>query len=667
MEAPRGRRWAIPALLLIMVAVAFSPALFAGFVDYDDRPYLLDNPRVRGGLTAENVAWAFRTTYFSYWHPLTWLSHMLDCELFGLRAAGHHAVSIALHAANALLLMAVLRRMTGELLGSAAVAVLFAIHPLRVESVAWASERKDVLAGLFWMLALLAYHHYALRPDLRRYALVIAAFIAGLMSKPNLVTLPLILLLLDAWPLRREASFPRRLLEKAPLLVLAGVISLMTLTAQSAGRAVMSQDAAPLTLRLANAAVAYARYLGKLFWPTDLTYLYPYPSTIPFYQWAGALLLLVAITTVAVTQRRRAPYLLMGWLWFIIALLPNIGIVQAGEQALADRYTYLSMIGPAIALVWAAGDLALRWAIPRTAVAAAFGIMVTVLGVLTFRQTRVWHSSETLFRHAIEVMPHSPNAYRALAATYIRDGRTADARRLLEAALRVNPADAEAYAKFAASHERDGDRAAAVNAYERSLELRPNDPATLFALGRLLHESGDMKNAVALYHRALESDPRYDPAAIYLGVALAAGGDPEGAETYYRLALETEPDSITARTNWGNLLLAKADLDGAARLFEQAVTIDPQSFHAHNGLGVVAAQQGRLGDAERHFRAALAANESFAEVHNNLGRILALAGRKADAAQHFTRALELNPKLDSARRNLDSLDGNSAPPATAPR
>jgi hypothetical protein len=394
-----GRRLslALGAALALLTLAAWLPALRNGFVNLDDPYYVTANPRVLQGITRAGIAWALTAKVASNWHPLTLFSHMLDGQLYGLKPAGHHATSLLLHLANVLLLFEVLRRMTGAAGRSAAVAALFAVHPTRVESVAWIAERKDVLSALFWILAMGAWARYARRPSIGRYGLVAFLMILGLMAKPMVVTLPFALLLLDVWPLDRLPLGWRRLgVEKLPLLALSAASSLITLRYQEMSLAPL--EVVPWSLRAANALVAYAAYLGKLFWPTRLAIFYPIPPVIPAWKIAGAALLLIAITALAVWRARREPWLLTGWLWFLGTLVPVIGLVQVGRQAMADRYTYIPSIGLFLALVWTLAELARAH---RAALAATAGIVILALAVATRVQVGYWADSATLFRHAL--------------------------------------------------------------------------------------------------------------------------------------------------------------------------------------------------------------------------------------------------------------------------
>ncbi len=394
-----GRRLplALGAALALLTLAAWLPALRNGFVNLDDPYYVTAQPHVLPGITRAGLAWAWTAKVASNWHPLTMLSHMLDCQLFGLDPAGHHATSLLLHLANVLLLFAVLWRMTGAAGRSAAVAALFAVHPTHVESVAWVAERKDVLSALFWLLAMGAWERYARAPSIGRYLLVALLMALGLMAKPMVVTLPFALLLLDVWPLGRlQLGWKRLTIEKIPLLALSAASSLITLRYQQTSLAPLG--VVPWSLRAANALVSYAAYLGKLFLPRHLAVFYPIPLAIPAWKVAGAALLLTALTALAVWRARREPWLLVGWLWFLGTLVPVIGLVQVGRQAMADRYTYIPSIGLFLAVVWSLAELGKAH---RAALAATAGIVILALAAITWTQIGYWSDSATLFRHAL--------------------------------------------------------------------------------------------------------------------------------------------------------------------------------------------------------------------------------------------------------------------------
>jgi tetratricopeptide (TPR) repeat protein len=592
----RGRRQALAvALALALVTLApFARVAGNGFVDYDDPAYVTENPQVLRGLTPAGVRWAFTTFSSANWHPLTWLSHELDVTLFGLDAGRHHLVSVGLHAATAALLFLALRGMTGAVGASAAAAALFALHPLRVESVAWAAERKDVLAGLFWMLTWLAYLHHARRPSVARLAGVAALFALGLMAKPMLVTLPLALLLLDWWPLGRwrgaDAGGRRRPLgawlplvaEKLPLLALSAAASALTLVAQRRGGAMNLPGLQHLAVRVDNAVVAYAAYLGKVLWPQRLAIFYPL-EVRPAWQAAAAGCALALLCAGAVWAARRRPWLAFGWFWFLGTLVPVIGIVQVGGQALADRYSYLPSVGLSVAVAWAAAGMGAR--LPRgRALAAGLAVAVcALLAALTWRQIGAWRDTATLFGHALEVTENNWLAHNNLGYALQQQGKYAEAARHFQEAARINP-DAADYGALAA--------------------------------------------------------------------LAAAAGRPQDAAAYYRRALALRPGSVVDRFNYANLLAAQGRDGEAIALYQDALRLDPRHAESHNNLGILLSRRGDARAAADHFARALQANPAYAAAHFNLGLELARLGRDREAVAHYRQAIALRPDHVKALVNL---------------
>jgi hypothetical protein len=486
--------------LLLLVAICFAPVVRNGFLNYDDDTYVTANPLLEDTVSARTFQWAFTTFRASNWHPLTWISHQTDVALFGFDPRGHHLTSLALHAANTLLIFLLLLRWTGATGRSAFVAVLFGIHPLHVESVAWVAERKDVLSTLFFFLTLLAYGRYAARRNLRTYSAVTLFFTLGLLAKPMLVTLPLLLLVLDFWPLGRLGAASRHggvrlpaalaplLGEKLPLLALAAVSGLVTLAAQTRGGAVKTFEDYPLGIRLANAVVSAARYLGQTLWPKDLAVFYPHPGrTLSAAEVAVAALLLAAVTLAAVHAARRRPYVLAGWGWYLLTLSPVLGLVQVGSQAMADRYTYIPLTGLFVASVWIVADLTKRLRLRRGILAACAAALVLFLAETTRSQVRVWHSGVSLFEHALAVTDNNYVAHDNLASELERRGKTREAMRHALEALRIWP-DREPgrYLRFGRALMAEGMHQEAVEVLEKAVAMNPADPsaARLLAAAR---------------------------------------------------------------------------------------------------------------------------------------------------------------------------------------
>jgi tetratricopeptide (TPR) repeat protein len=495
----------------IVVAVFFVYVQTASheFINYDDPNYILRNRLVQAGITWEGLRWAFTTFDFYYWQPLTWVSHMLDCQLFGLDAGKHHLVSVLLHAVNAVLLLFALIALTRAPGPSAVAAALFALHPLRVESVAWAAERKDVLSGLFWMLTLLAYAKYAREKTVWRYWLVFAAFLGAVMSKPTVVTLPFVLLLLDWWPLGRIGSvsgFWACVREKWPLFALIAASSLWTFVGQKSMGAAVSLQALPFWFRLWNAVVSYADYLGKFVWPAGLGVLYPY-GKIAGAEMGAALLLLLAITGFVVWRGRVSKYLVTGWFWYVGALVPMIGLAQTGLQARADRFTYLPMIGLAILAAWGLEEVASRLRVP---VAVRAGAVSLVLGVLTFAsfvQAMHWKNSFTLFAHTIAVTRDNDVMHLNLGDLYRQRRDWGRAIEHFEAALRIEPNNVEAHAIAGELYLQAGKVEGAVPHLEATLRLKPGHLGARKMLGRAYQAQGRADLAAEQFRQVLAVDP----------------------------------------------------------------------------------------------------------------------------------------------------------------
>jgi tetratricopeptide (TPR) repeat protein len=529
-----------------------------GFIDvYDDGTYVTQNRHVQGGVTTEAVRWALTASTGSNWHPLTWISHMVDCTLFGLRPLGHHATSLVLHGANACLLFALLLRLTASLGRSAAAAFLFAVHPLRVESVAWVAERKDVLSGLLFLLTLWAYVAYVASPRPLRYAALVLTFAAGLAAKPMLVTLPFVLLLLDVWPLGRTGPGLRRLLlEKSPLFALSAGSAAVTVWAQNAGHALRSLRQFPLGVRIANAVVSYVAYIGKALWPSGLAVIYPHPgSSLAGWQVGGAAIVLVAITWGALWLGKRRPYLPVGWFWYLGMLVPVIGIVQVGEQGMADRYTYL----PAIGL-----SLMLAWSIPATAVAAgATSAAAIALGACAWRQATYWRDSETLFRHALRVTRDNGVAHLDLGLALYRRGRVEESTEEFRESIRIWPGFESAHSNLGAALADLGSYDEAIAENERARDIDPSDPDVYNNLGSVYYRRGRRDEAIEQFRRALRLNPDHANACYNLGTALAAGGDWNGAADALRNAIRLDPYDASAHANLAAVLLGLGDDAGA--------------------------------------------------------------------------------------------------------
>jgi tetratricopeptide (TPR) repeat protein len=676
---PAAPRWQVPALavgLALATLVVFWPAVQGGFVNYDDPDYLTGNRHVQAGLAWDSVCWAFTTGHASNWHPLTWLSHLLDWQLFGERPWGHHFTSLLWHSLNAALVFLVFRALTSRLWPSFLAAALFALHPLRVESVAWLSERKDVLSTACWLLAMLAYAAYAKsargRPLSHPYYWLAALWLAlGLMAKPMLVTLPCVFLLLDYWPLRRTALLPPEegappprplaalLLEKLPLFGLVVASSVITFLVQRAGGAVSPLTGLPLEARLANAVVAYIRYLGKWLWPTDLAVLYPHPGWWPAGVVVGCVLLLAALTVGAIWLRRRQPWLTVGWLWYLGTLVPVIGIVQVGIQSMADRYTYVPMLGLALGVSWGAFHLAARSDGWRAGLAVLGVLYAAFCLVLTREQIGHWRTSETLFRRTVAVTKNNYLAYNNLGFDFSNQGRLEEAREMYERSLAINPNYEEARNNLGYALAKLGRPAEAVPHYEAAIRLKPGLAEAHNNLGNALADLGRSTEALACYRRALELKPDHADAHNNLGIAMAMQGKFDEAIQHLETSLRLKPRNASAHGNLGNAYAVQRKFDEAAHHYALALELNPLDAQTHNNLGNILADQGKLAEAVARYERALQLNAKNPEAQFNLGMALLRQRKPADAAERFREALRLKPDYAEARRQLDALEAGS--------
>lgn len=632
--------------LAILVLAIYAPVGRFTFLNYDDPDYVA-NPHVLEGFGTANLAWAFTSAHAANWVPFTWISHMIDRELFGDQAGLHHLMNVALHALGAVLLFAALRRMTGAEWRSAFVALILALHPLHVESVAWVAERRDVLSGVFFFGTLRVYAYYAARPTLARYAVVMALCCCALLSKPTAVTLPLVLLLLDYWPLQRSGG-RRLVLEKIPLAALSIAASVVTYVVQQSAGAVFGAAEIPLTMRLENALVSYGIYLLKFFVPASLAVFYPYPASIPVWQTFAAASALAAISAAVFLSRRR--YLVTGWLWFLITLVPMIGLIQAGLQAHADRYTYLPLTGLAIMVSWGATEL---FETRRTALAIAGVAAGIVMAATTCLNLQNWRDSIALFRHAIAVTDGNYVAYNNLGIALRRSGRVDESIPLFEAAIRADPAHAEAQNNLGEALLVESRPDQALPHITEALRLNPDLAEAHINLGTVLVGRGRLADAVEQYRTALRLNPENSEAHAGLGVVLTELGRFDEALPQLLETVRLDPWSGDAHYNLGRLYGLSGRAEDAIAEFRESIRLDPANAEAHFNLGTALAAKDRLADAEKEFRAALRLKPDYLNAHFNLASALASQGRYDDAIPEFSEVLRLNPYFGEARRGLE--------------
>jgi len=648
-------RWIYLALLLAILTV-YAQTGSHDFVDYDDPIYVGGNPHVRDGLSWNGVAWAFTSLDDSNWFPLTRLSHMLDCQLFGLDAGRHHWTNLLLHAASSLLLFAILKRITRARWPSAFVAFAFALHPLHVESVAWIAERKDVLSAFFGLLTIWAYVDYVERPSPLRYALMTAAFVCGLMSKPMIVTLPFVLLLLDYWPLGRLSV--RAALEKIPLIALSIAGSIVTFLAQSRGRSVATLARFPLELRLENVLISYVAYLEKFFWPSKLAVFYPYPDAFPAWQWMLAAAVLAAVTLVTLIGRNRRPYLITGWFWYLGTLVPVIGLVQIGQQTRADRYTYLPMIGVTMMIAWAAAEGA-RFRRPIVCSAAVAGIAWCVL---TWRNLEYWQNSEALFTHAINVTGQNYVAYNNLGGVRRRQGRWDDAVSDFAAAVRIQPGNPEAQDNLGEALTTVGRIDEAASHLRQAIQLQPDYAKAHIDLGSALVRAGRMEDALAEFHEALRLDPENREAEYRLAGVLMLQGQAAEAMPHFERALpylieevRRDPSDADNHYNLGGVYGMMGRASEAVEEFSTAARLRPGDPEVRFNLGLALAAASQPDRAIEQFSAAIHLRPDYVRAHFELARMLAAMGRKSEAAAEFSQTLKLDPQFTPAAQELEKL------------
>jgi Flp pilus assembly protein TadD len=608
-----GWIFGICAALAGITWLVFGQTLAHQFVTYDDPQYVYENAKVAAGFSSESVPWAFTHTVGGNWHPLTVISHMLDCQLYGLKPTGHHFTNVLLHTIAVILLFLVLRRMTSTLWQSAFVAALFAIHPLHVESVAWISERKDLLSAVFFMLTLGAYIRYVHKLSFTSYILVLLVFAFGLMSKPMLVSVPFVLLLLDYWPLRRfepeapvkigqkrrveeHESVRRILLEKIPLLVLSFGSCVATLLAQR--HFIDPIGHLSLMNRFSNAAVSTVIYLRELVWPFGLSVFYPYPRhSLSVLQVLAAALFLIAISAGAFMCRRRHPYFLTGWFWFLGVLVPVSGIIQVGEQAHADRYMYLPQIGLYILVTWFVADTVSSWRHRRILLTTAMASSILLLMYPAWKQTSYWRDGRTLWTHALAVDPQNDTAHIGLCDLDLRENRMDDAILHARSALEIRPDSADAHSRLGVALSATGQNEEASIHFQNALETHQIRPRVHYNIATLLLNSGQLDEAIAEFQKELQIQPEFVEAHNNLGIALTSKGELDEALAHFQKALELDPHLPKVHHNIAMILLRKGRLDQATAHLQKELQVNPASAEAHNDLGIAWSQQGRMDQA----------------------------------------------------------------------
>lgn len=613
--------WAVAGICLGLAVITF--AVFGqtagfGFVNYDDNKFVYDNARVAAGLTWNGAGWVFTHAECDLYHPLTMISLMADASIHGLHAGGFHLTNVVLHTISVILLFLVLREMTGAIWRSAFVAAVFAVHPLRAESVAWVAERKDVLSGVFFMLTVWAHARYARGPSAGRYVLVAVLFSLGLLCKPMLVTLPMVLLALDYWPLRRKEPLKQLALEKVPLLALSAGACAATIWAQQT--VIQSGGSFSVAHRLANAVTSCAVYLRQMIWPDGLAVFYPFQHDgLPVGEIALAGILVAGLCAVVFVRRTKEPWLLVGWCWYLVMLLPVLGIIQVGDQAHADRYTYLPQIGIYVAVTWMVAE----WAMNRVVIGLVMAGVVAVLMICARKQTAYWKNSATLWNHALACTKDNDTAENNLGTDLLSAGDVEGAILHFREALRIAPDDADSHYCLATALAKEGSIDEAVAEFEAALKIEPGDADAHFNLAAALLAEGKVDDAIGHYQSAIQFKPDNAMAHYNLAVALRQEGKTEEAIAHYEAALKWKPGYADAENNLGNLLLQKGSIDEAIHHLQRAVTISPGSARARVNLGNALLQKGSAREAFAQFQEALRIEPDDSSLQSNLAWLLA--------------------------------------------
>jgi len=626
-------------LVLVMIAV-FSQSTRHGFINYDDPAYVAENHHVKVGLTLDGMRWAFTTFHAANWHPVTWLSHMLDCTLYGLKPAGHHLTNILFHIANTLLLLYLLYHATGKYWQSLFVAALFALHPLHIESVAWIAERKDLISTFFMLVTLIFYGRFVRRSGPLLYVLSIIAYALGLMSKPMLVTLPFVMLLWDFWPLGRlpfkkqrtengphvlHTNYPlatplRLVLEKIPFFILTLASCIVTYAAQNKSGAVAEARFSPLLFRIINALLSYVRYIANMFYPHNLAVIYPLPTTLTIAEGLMAGFALLGMSYLVYRLTKSHEYLLTGWLWYLGTLVPVIGLVQVGKQAMADRYTYIPLIGLFIMVAWGVPALLQKWRYRCIVLPTAAILFLAILTIGTWIQLSYWRNGVRLFSHATEAVPGNYIAYRILGDALSERGAFAEAERSFKESLRICPDDDRTHTEWGAALAKQKRIDEAIDHFTAALLINPDSADAHYNLGIMLAEKGRITESIS----------------------------------HYLEAIRISPDRGDAHMNLGSVYLKEGKLMEALYQYQQASRIDPGNVEINYSLGLTYGMQGNLNESVRYFRAALRNQPDFLEARYNLGIALVRTGALDEGILHFKEVLRINPNFEEARKTLEA-------------
>ncbi|MFC1851517.1 tetratricopeptide repeat protein [candidate division CSSED10-310 bacterium] len=666
--ASRFRDGMMCVLLALTTLALFWPVSHHSFINFDDPLFVFNNPFIQRGLNLESIRWAFTTTYANSWQPLAWISHMLDIQLFGLAVGWHHLTNVFFHIGSTIILFMTFRRITGHYIQSGFISILFAIHPLHVESVAWIAERKDVLSVFLGMLVLWSYGRYAVSPSPFRYLIVLLFFSLGLLSKPMLVTVPCVLLLLDYWPLQRMQFAPPGshghgfqisrnlwlLWEKVPFLALALGVGITTFWVKNYTGAMHSLEHTPLLKRLGNALISYLIYIEKMFYPRGLAVFYPIPKTIDSWHLIGAGCILTVIFWVVLVKRTRYPYLIVGWLWFFITLLPVSGIIQVGSQAMADRYTYFSLIGLFIMVTWGFSDLVQKLRLGRTIPLILAVVVLSILIVMTWFQLKHWRTDLSLFEHTLKVTTDNYLAYNKLGVYAYKEGRYDEAIAHYSEAIKIAPGYSDAINNLGAVYFDQGNFSEALKLFRTSLEITPQ-AKTLHNIASVYIKQGQLKQALGHYLQAIELDPGFKLAYHNLGLVYSSLGENERAISYLEQALRINPYDALVHHTLGILFYREQNYESAINHLAAAAGIEPDNAQTQSKLGAALARLGRNEEALIHLTKALEINPSDVVSLSNKGTILLKQGQLIEAAECYHQVLEIDSSVVEAHFNLSLI------------
>jgi protein O-mannosyl-transferase len=669
------------SLLIVLFIIAMTAGVYwqvgsHQFITFDDDMYITLNEKVKSGLSLQGLKYAFGFSKVTYWHPVTWLSHQLDCELFGLNAGIHHLINALFHILNSVLLFVVLRKMTGSHWRSAFAAALFALHPVNVDTVAWVAERKNVLSTFFWMLTMLTYFYYLENPRLTKYFLMLFLFILGLLSKPMLVTLPFVLLLMDYWPLKRirfdyiqqdkkkkgagpqfsyqGVAVSRLIAEKIPLLVFSiGAIVVASLSIRWGGFNV-GVAYVPMGLRIENAIVSYVLYLWKMICPINLSFYYPYPKSIPFWEVAGAGALLIGISVVALRLIFRAPYLFVGWLWFLGTLVPVSGIMQGGLwPEIAERWAYVPYIGLFITVSWGIHDIVHGRRYEKETLSVAASAVLLTLMVLTWRQAGYWLNDMTLYTHALKANPENFVAHANIGNVYVAKKKYDQAADHFKAALRLNYNDVLLLDNLGNLYYETGDKEKSINYYSEALRYVPDDLKANFRLGIIFSELGEIDKAISRFSHLIKIDPEYPDGYYNLGVVLAKKGDKEKAKEYLLTAIKIKPQDAESHYSLGIILMNQGKVNDAIYHFSQAVKIDPKHKEARNSLNMALTIKNKIGeDIASKLEQQRLKEPNNPELLQKLAVVYSMRGNNAKALDLLKRFVKLKPDDPNGYYNI---------------